>query len=113
MRGWFLAALIVAGVIALFYLLNSVGLLFSLNETVNKLVAGSPNTKCNVDSDCALRTTNCEPCNCDLVYANKNWKVFCPFRSTVRTSCEMCTPPDHNFEIKCVGGECQKVLKQS
>jgi hypothetical protein len=103
---------IVVGLIVFFAVLNFIGALAILNQPLNSLIAGSPDKRCNVDSDCILRDTICHTCDCgDAV--NKNWYPFCPFLDTAKYLCKMCASPNYDFEIKCVENQCQRVWKDS
>lgn len=48
-----------------------------MNNSINSLVAGTPDKSCSVDSDCNLEKTRCDPCDCGSA-VNKNWNRFCP-----------------------------------
>jgi hypothetical protein len=97
--------LIVLGVILLLILLNYAGAFSSLN----KYLSGTPDKSCTIDSDCVLKITSCDFCDCgDAV--NKDWTVFCPFRNPpMQVLCKMCASPNHDFEVKCVENQCQRV----
>lgn len=101
-----IACLIIIGLIVLVLIyLNSVGSLSFLNQPLNNLIAGSPDKSCNSDSDCVIKTTTCNICDCgDAV--NKNWHSFCPFLDKSIVRCKICTFPS-DFGIKCIEGQCQ------
>jgi len=100
-------ALIVIGIIIVLVILFFSGIISSLNQPLNNLIAGEPDKSCNSDSDCTLRSTSCHVCDCgDAV--NKDWKSFCPFPIYEMVYCKMCASEGRDFEIKCIDNQCQK-----
>lgn len=71
--------LIIVGVLVFILILNFIGFLSFLNKPLNTLVAGTPDKSCNDNSDCVIRDTTCEICDCGEA-VNKKWESFCPFK---------------------------------
>jgi hypothetical protein len=105
----FLKIVVTIGIIIFLLILSSFyGFLGILNQPINSIIAGNPNKKCNVDSDCVLRATTCSQCDCgDAV--NRNWYTLCPFADKSVIFCKMCATPNSDFEVKCVNNTCQIV----
>lgn len=99
----------IAAVAAIGIFLNSYGLLKSLNEPLNKLVAGVPEESCTVDSDCIARTSDCSICgNGDVV--NKEWETFCPFHTIDKENVNCMTSGP--MKAGCTQGQCTNKLAQ-
>ena len=99
----------IMGLIILFYLASFI-IISGPNDLANAIIAGKPYKQCTVDSDCAIKSTTCQSCDCgDAV--NVNWNRVCPFPTFARFQCKMCASPTLNFNISCVEGQCQKVWK--
>jgi hypothetical protein len=80
-------------------------------SSLNKYFSGVPDKKCTMDSDCVLKDTTCGYCDCGDA-ANKDWNVLCLFRNPpMQVLCKTCPSPNHDFEIKCVENQCQRVWK--
>lgn len=106
--------LIILVLIVLSFILNSFGAITtgsSLNDPLNRLIAGTPDKSCNVDSDCVIKSTRCSPCDCgDAV--NQRWYTYCPFPiAKIGIFCKPCATPGQDFDLKCVNNQCQKVWK--
>jgi len=100
--------LIAGTIIIILVFLNSMGAFGFLN----KYISGKPDTSCKIDSDCVLKKTTCNYCDCGSP-VNKNWNVFCPFRkSNAQVLCELCPHPSM-FDIKCIVGQCEMILNTS
>jgi hypothetical protein len=79
-----------------------------VNNFLNRLVAGVPDTNCNVDSDCAIKITSCFPCDCGSFEAvNKDWKAFCPLKYPFIMLCKPC----QGYDAKCLENKCIKIIK--
>lgn len=103
-------ALIIFGILIVLVFLSFTGFSNVLNNPLNRLIAGTPDKNCNVDSDCALKKTTCGVCDCGNA-VNKDWNRFCPFPNLEMVYCKMCASPGYDFDIKCVSNQCQKVSK--
>lgn len=74
----------------------------------------TPDKSCTVDSDCTVKRTTCEICDCgDAV--NKNWTPKCHFNKydVDHTLCEMCPAEGINYVAKCISGECKKIWNET
>jgi len=70
------------GVVAVILLLAYVIGFFSLlNQPINQLVNGKPDTSCNADEECVYKSTRCSSCNCGggLPVNVNTPSAFCPF----------------------------------
>ena len=71
------------------------------------LQPNNPNTSCQQDSDCVLRQTSCQPCDCGSP-VNKNWKPFCPTGTTPPgVICGPCQDPQQ-IQIRCIQNQCRQ-----
>lgn len=105
-----ISVIVAALLVALFIVLNSLGVFFPLNEPVNNLVSGEPKTHCVSDQDCALKSTGCGFCECQIP-VNKNWNKFCLFKKpNIAVDCAVCFYPG---PIGCVEGVCKFVAEDS
>src|SRR3989338_2634813 len=94
-------------VIVVGFILNYGGLLRWLNQPINELVSGIPNTQCTTDEDCIIRPVQCQTeCGCsDEVAVNREWLRYCPFKKSIgRILCGPCGP---SAEVGCVKGQCR------
>lgn len=69
--------------------LSGFGMVF--DWPLNKIVAGTPDGSCYVDTDCKIAPTSCGPCDCGQA-VNKNWQAYCPFKSQRFVMCKPCQP---------------------
>jgi hypothetical protein len=78
-----------------------------INNFLNSIFAGEPDVSCVVDSDCAIKSVDCNPCSCKFEAVNKNWDKFCP----VYLGKYYCTPclKFPTLEAKCIENKCVKV----
>jgi len=104
-----LAIKIIITVLAVLLILNFFGILGPMNQPMNKLIFGVPDTSCAYDTDCKLeRVTTCGGCHCETSAVNKDWNMFCPFRDNVQVQCDcIAIGPE---SVRCVKNVCQKVL---
>lgn len=102
---------IILGIVIVLVLLILFDVLSSLNTPINEFIAGTPDKSCNIDSDCTLKETTCELCDCGDV-VNQNWERFCPFVSLKKVQCKICASLTNDFDIKCVDNLCQKNYKK-
>ena len=99
-------------IIAVILILNFFGYLGSFNQPINQALAGDPAVSCAYDSDCTLKPTLCQPCDCGSpVY--KEWEKFCLLKDTKVEQCAPCPQPGKDFTIQCISNTCQNVPKQS
>jgi hypothetical protein len=80
-----------------------------IEAVLNHSEAIPPDKSCNSDADCVIKLTTCGACACgDAV--NKDWRVFCPFRSSLGNSkCMPCATPNDAGDAgvaRCVGNVC-------
>lgn len=78
------------------------------DESIYHPLLSPPDKSCIVDSDCTLRPTSCDACDCGEA-VNRNWEAVCPFSNKELVHCKICPSEGDNFEIQCVENLCQKV----
>lgn len=98
--------------IVIIFLTNAFGYFGDLNRPINNLVAGEPNRYCKVDSDCQLKSTVCNGCDCGEV-VNKDWDKFCPLKDNKLYKCKLCPIEGKDFEIKCIDNQCLRYNKNA
>jgi len=91
-------------IVAVMLILNYFGYLGSWNQPINAALTGTPETSCAYDSDCTIKSTLCQPCDCGApVY--KTWEKFCLFRDT-RGDLIKCAGCPSNYHIVCKNNNC-------
>jgi len=99
-------------VAAICLILNFFGYLVVLNQPINKMFAGEPAMSCAYDSDCTLKTTLCQQCDCGTVM-NKEWEKFCPLKDVrPEVQCPPCAQPGKDFTIQCIKNICTRLAAQ-
>jgi hypothetical protein len=98
---------IILTVAAILLILNYFGYLADLNEPLNNLIVGSPEKICGYNTDCALKRTQCNPCDCgDAVY--RDWAPFCILHDPKVYDCKPCPALNIDFQIACIDYKCVK-----
>jgi len=95
--------LVILMIIVLYILVFNIGG-FSrrLNNSLNNRFKGSPNYNCNSDSDCKMKSINCNICN-DLRSVNKDWNRFCLIPILEQVNCDGFMGPEYP---KCIDNKC-------
>ena len=101
--------ILIIGLIAFVLILNNFWFLTYINYSANNLIASTPDKRCNVDSDCVVKSTYCSACDCgDAV--NKEWTKYCPFEVTnTHIACKPCGSENYDFNVSCVENQCTRV----
>jgi hypothetical protein len=98
--------LIILGIIIVLILIvlaiNFAGYWTFLNWPLNKLVAGTPDGSCYVNSDCKIAPTTCGVCDCGQA-VNKNWQAYCPLVRKNKILCKTCPP----LQAQCMKYACR------
>lgn len=121
--------IVVAFLLFLAYLAYYFYFSFIFYESFNDPNPQTPDTFCNVDSDCILGVypewSKCEICGgCELfdindtrvIAINEDWRPSCPFPKPSGALCVDCISTINNYRItdtnrtKCIENKCQKIL---